>query len=85
MVIWKYELAIADQFEMELPEHAQIIHVAEQGKFCCMWAIVQPAAAKVKRRFAVVGTGHQFNPEYKIYTGTIVTTTGFVWHLFEIK
>lgn len=84
MVIWKYELAIADQFEMELPEDAQIIHVAEQGKFCCMWAIVQPAAAKVKRRFAVVGTGHPFDLINKIHVGTILASNGLVWHVFEI-
>lgn len=50
-----------------------------------LWAIVDPVAPAVPRRFMCVGTGWEIQPDIKEYIDSVLTDNGFVWHLLEIK
>lgn len=79
--IWKYPFQIDDEFEIEMPEGAQVLTAQVQGSTPCLWALVNPEAPKTKRKFFVYGTGHEINEEGVAYIGSI-QMNGFVWHVF---
>lgn len=79
--IYKYPLELkSDVQAVEMPEGAEILHVADQRGRPSLWALVDPNAPTVLRGFAVFGTGHTC-PEDG-YVGT-THADGFVWHIFE--
>jgi hypothetical protein len=85
MKIFKFPFEVKDNFTVEMPDGADILTVQNQRETGCMWAICDPEARKVKRQFAVVGTGHEFNLKAYAYIGTFQERGGvFVWHLFEL-
>jgi len=69
-----------------MPVQAEILKVATQKGFPCMWVMVDPDAHKEARSFTTIGTGHGINTsvgELK-YLDTYQTDDGYlVWHLFE--
>lgn len=86
--IFKYHLS--DQhgypetfFDLELPKGAVVRHFSYDGH-CrpCIWAEVDPDSPAVKRNFQIVGTG--WDVPSGVYCGTMISTEGFVWHLYEI-
>ena len=80
MNVYKYPLELTGNVQaVEMPEGAQILHVADQGG-PTIWALVDPKAPTTKRYFGVFGTGHDC-PEDG-YVGT-THAGGFVWHIFE--
>jgi hypothetical protein len=48
-----------------------------------LWAIVNPDAPKLKKKFFCVGMGHPFEIKNKTYIGT-VQGNSFVWHYFMV-
>lgn len=88
MQIWKYPLALIDSPQLvEMPEGARILSVQEQQNRICVWALVDPEAKKVSRKFHIFGTGNQLDAsgvEWFQFLGTVVMSLGvFVWHVFE--
>jgi hypothetical protein len=82
--IWKFELEIADDPQtVEMPQGAEIVHVAAQNGVLCFWAIVEPSSPKEPRSFIVHGTGHPIGNVVRTYRGTALMRP-FVWHVFEI-
>lgn len=82
--IWKYMVEVADQFEIEMPEGARVLCVQVQHDHPQIWAMVDPDAPMVTRRFRVVGTGHGIEAPIGPYVGTFQLYGGsFVGHLFE--
>lgn len=83
--IWKYSFDIDDEFVLEMPEGARVLHVAMQGRQSCLWAVISPERSKVKRRFSIVGTGHPMPDRELQYCGTFQVTGSviLVFHLFE--
>lgn len=79
--IWKYPFQIDDEFEIEMPEGAQVLTAQVQGSTPCLWVLVNPEAPKTKRKFFVYGTGHEIIEEGIAYIGSI-QMNGFVWHVF---
>lgn len=79
--IWKFPFEITDDVVIEMPEMPLPLSVQVQDGKPTIWAIVNPEAPKVKKRFFVYGTGHPINDEGKAYLGTI-QHQGFVWHVF---
>lgn len=77
--IWKFTLDSPDPV-IELPAGAQVVEFASQHGHLCMWAVVDPAAPRVKRRFHIVGTGHEFEAWWS-YLSTARMASGLVWHL----
>lgn len=85
MKIYKYNIPVVDFFELELPIGAKILCVQTQNEMPCIWAMVDPSAAKHPRRFSVIGTGHEIEFTTTLYIGTFQMMNGsFVGHLFEL-
>jgi hypothetical protein len=82
--VWKFRLPMEGRFELEMPAGAEHLHLAVQGDVPCLWARVRPGAAKVRRRFAWVGTGHPApSPSEGTPVGSVLLAGGtFVFHLF---
>ena len=79
--IWKFHLADKD---IPMPLDAEVCAFQFQASVPCIWAIVDPSAPKVIRRFEIFGTGRQIpEPEECCYVGT-AQEGPFVWHLFEL-
>lgn len=84
--VWKYPVPIADYFVLEMPRGAEILYLDEQQKLLCLWALVQPGAAREKRAFRLAGTGHPILENNLDYVDSLVMLGGdLVFHLFEIK
>jgi len=84
--IWKFGFDIADEFAIEMPGGAEILDVQEQHGLACIWALIDPEASKKCRYFRLVGTGHPFDYDARIYKymGTFQMHGGnLVFHLFE--
>lgn len=49
--IWKYQMPVKEQFEMSLPEGAQIIRMAGENGYLWLWAVVNTEAPLETRYF----------------------------------
>ena len=79
MKVSKYPIAIvADYITIAMPVDAQILTVQMQNNVACIWALVDPDAPLIERRFRWAGTGHEIKEDIKDlwYIGT--------FQLFEI-
>ena len=86
MKVWKYELPIADEFSLELPKGAKIIHAGQQeSDHWCIWAVVDPDVPTESRTFRFAGTGHEIDelPEKLVHIASWQRWP-FVWHAFEV-
>lgn len=81
--VYKYPIQVTDEFDLQLPQGAEILHVAAQNYKPYLWALVDPDQPIEKRRFAVRGTGHPVD-EHLQHLGTfLLADDTFVGHLFE--
>jgi hypothetical protein len=85
--VFKYDIPVNDEWiELELPDGAEIVHVASQYgtvNEIQMWVLLDPDLAQTPRYFRVFGTGHEIPPEAK-FRGTCIVAEGhLVWHLME--
>ena len=82
--IWKFPLEVTDEQRIEMPEASDILCVQVQRGQPCVWASVIPDAAKVKRLFAIYGTGHPRKvKQADQYVGTFQLQGGaLVFHVF---
>lgn len=85
LTIWKYALKVADSQVLPIPDGAPILALQVQHGVPCIWARVDPDAAKAKgREFVIVGTGHPLPPGSLIYIGSYQVLGGkLVFHVFE--
>lgn len=82
--IWKFTLDITDLQDVAMPEGAEILTVQTQRNKICIWAVVDPEARIICRRFRIAGTGHAIDGRNG-YIGTTMTDgSDFVWHVFEV-
>jgi len=82
--VWKFEFAVQDEIAIDMPAGAIALTVALQFGSPCLWALVDPAAPLVRRRFRLAGTGHPPGPEVGNYVGSFQLSGGhLVFHLFE--
>ena len=87
LTIWKFPIPFADTFSIDMPAGAKLLHVAEQHRDVCLWALVNPTAPKEPRYFCIAGTGHPIDTpcQQLQYVGTFLLESGrLVFHLFEI-
>ncbi len=86
--IFKYPVSLTDDVVVEMPESAEVLGVQVQQGKAVMWALVDPDASAIARRFRLVGTGHPINGQerYQLrYVGTFQLAEGsLVFHLFEV-
>ena len=82
-VVYKYPIPLmGDVVEIELPSCANILHVATQNNWPCLWALINPHNKTTEfRKFRIAGTGHPIEGNWK-YIGTIFQNV-LVWHIFE--
>jgi hypothetical protein len=84
MIIYKYELEVADIQKISMPRDAEILSAGTQGEKVFIWAGVNPYKEKEERFFKIVGTGHgQYEPRTTEFLGTIFAGQ-YVWHIFEV-
>lgn len=83
MKIFKYPFAIANGFQLKMPEDAKVLHVGLQDSCPCIWALVNPERGDDFYHFEVYGTGHEINMFGREYLGTLLMPP-FVWHVFEV-
>lgn len=82
--IWKLPLQIGGVWEVEVPSHAEILSLALQGDDLFFWARVETRNGVVRRRFLVVGTGHEIPHYAEKFIGTVHLDNGLVFHAFEL-
>ena len=84
--VFRYEFKVQDNFSIQMPVGAEILHVNTQKNQPCLWALVDPKARAETRWFRVLGTGHAISEEYVSlgdYVGTFfLYDKSFVGHLF---
>ena len=87
--IWKYELRLTDTQVVMMPKDAEILSVANQNGFLCVWAKCIPTMPKQERRIEIIGTGNPIPSEdtegnsiIRRFIGSVVSNP-FVWHVFE--
>jgi hypothetical protein len=87
MKIYKYPVAIAENFVIEMPLGAEILSFQSQYNTLTLWAAVWPKSPLVGRKFSTICTGHDIDMDLvKKFIGTAqVLDGGFVFHLFEMK
>lgn len=85
MTVWKFPFSIEDDFIVQMPIGARVIHVEVQHGQPCLWAVVNPRAQLVDRWFYLLGTGHPFAVEIACrHVGSFLMAGGdLVWHVFE--
>jgi hypothetical protein len=82
--IWKFPLDFAHEQRIAMPEAAELLCVQVQHGVPCLWAIVIPDAATVKRTVATYGTGFPMDVrQAENYVGTYQIRGGDeVYHVF---
>ena len=83
--IFKYELEVVANQEIEMPGGAEILCVQSQKKIMCLWAVVDPEMATQTRKIRIHGTGHDIpDTDSLSYIGTVQMLDGqLIWHVFE--
>lgn len=71
------------EFQIQMPEGAEIVTLREQYGRPTVWYVCDPQAKIVARGFRIVGTGH-VAPDVGKYVGTFFVDGVFVFHVFEI-
>lgn len=84
LTIWKYPVTYG-HFSLGMPKGAQILTVQMQADTANIWALVDPTAPAVSRRFILYGTGHDVTDRPLKYIGTFqpMSNGELVFHLFE--
>jgi len=84
--IYKYNLTEGLQ-SLSLPEESRIVHVGEQHGWLTIWVEqpVQNTTPSTVRNINVYGTGQHVYDDAAVYVGTVLMTSGLVWHVYETK
>lgn len=90
MKIFKYELQLADDQQVELPHGAEILSVQfqkdQQGhEILQLWALVDEyEKIMVPRLIRMYGTGHYMAGHPGKFLGTVQEAGGaLIWHIFD--
>lgn len=84
--IWKFPLYLADVQTIEMPAGAKILSVQVQRDNLCLWALVDPDAAKEGTTILIYGTGHKITAANPEHIGTFQLSDGaLVFHVFTNK
>jgi len=85
--IFKYEIPIADDFSLPLPQGARVLSIDVQNGTPFIWALVDEEAGKESVYFHLAGTGHVVPPHVAdsyAFVGTFMLHGGaLVFHLFR--
>lgn len=86
MKIFKYTIEQKDS-TITMPKGAKVLSVQNQYQTPCIWALCNPDAPKVQRRFLAVNTGDNLPNIMDItFLGTVQLHGGdTVVHVFEVE
>ena len=81
-IVYKYKLETFD-CAIKVPKGITPLHVAVQYGNIIVWALVDPEAPLISRRFKVIGTGTPINTTGdEKFLGTVFQGH-LVWHVFD--
>lgn len=80
--VWKFHLHSTGTSVIEIPEHAQLLHVATQDSRPTVWALVRTKNPIERRRILVTGSGCPMEALPATYIGT-AHVGPYVWHVFD--
>ena len=86
--IFKYQLPIRDEFELELPKGAKVLSVINQYEQTCLYAEVDSGTTERDTyKFIGYGTGNEcYHDDSYSFLGTVAFDGGsFIYHLFYKK
>jgi hypothetical protein len=84
--VWKYEIPIQDDFQLQLPGGYKILTMAMQNKCPHIWVLVDPRQPLEVVKFRLAGTGHPIEQENILYIATAhCIDYGLVFHLFQME
>lgn len=86
MKIYKYELPLKEANIIDIPEGPhKIVHVAEIHRYgMFVWILVSDSENTKELKLIIKGTGHNVEDNLtNQHRGTVVTESGYVWHVFE--
>lgn len=89
--VWKYELKMAEEQSIEMPDGAKILSAQMQAGQLMLWALVDTEHAKAGRMIGILGTGqpaaHWMNWPNARFISTVQITGSIsvlVLHVFEL-
>lgn len=90
LVIWKYPVPAAEEFELEVPRRARILSVKVQRGKPCIWFMLDPEeTVMVKAKFLLLPTGQPIKGTLKemqekwMFSDSFLLDGGnLVFHLF---
>ena len=88
--VYKYEVQLADNFEIIMPVEAELLTVQLQRGIPQLWALVPTDGhlKTAKRAFRLAGTGHQIDDTDLLhkYIGSFqMQQENLIFHLFELQ
>ena len=85
--VWKFRIPLGNVVSIQMPRGAEILHVAEQHDYPCMWVLVDPVEPMQNREFRFAGTGHPIEDHHAgQFIGTFfMQMGGLVFHIFETQ
>lgn len=81
--IYKYTMT-KPEMDFPIPNVFKYLSAGIQNDTIVFWVMVNPNTLKTKRHFKAINTGVEFPDVVNTYIGTATSTTGIIWHLFEI-
>ena len=85
--IWKYQMPVAENFTMRLPENAQIIRMAGENGYLWLWAVVDTQAPLEERKFSAFKAGGEMPDDISslVYVGmaSIYIQQELMLYIFE--
>ncbi len=82
--VWKFPLRDDPEAILRMPKGAQVLSVQVQEGRPMVWALVDPQEKSVRRKFWIVGTGWNVNPDgLGSFVGTIQLAGDLVFHIFD--
>ena len=85
--IWKYQMPVAENFTMRLPENAQIIRMAGENGYLWLWAVVDTQAPLENRKFSAFKAGGEMPDDISslVYVGmaSIYIQQELMLYIFE--
>ena len=85
--IYKYEIPMAGEFTIQMPEGAQVLDIQVQREAPMMWVLVDPEKPIKHRHFRMYGTGHPISDDIAVlyHHGSFQLQNGnFLGHVFEV-
>jgi hypothetical protein len=86
MRILKYKVPEPNEYGsvcISMPDHSLLLSVGLQNDQMVLWALVDESTFETGKKFIVLNTGSKITSYIGKFIGTVTTSNGIVWHVFE--